>query len=220
MLSILLLLIVLYLMIIYFTQSLDTDKNISKIQSRLISFFGQIQKDYESVELFAIAGTALGCARHKNIIPWDDDMDFGIDESKVEQFLKIAQEKGHKVTEKVFGYQIWDKEVFIDIFVFGEIDGKYHYNRGNARFTWPREYFNNKDDVFPLQKQIFGEIMIPVPRKLNEYCDRSFPGWNKFVKRNYNHHGNDIFSIFLYYTNPFIKRSWLIDSQNTNDIIH
>ena len=46
--------------------------------------------DKNSIEYFAIGGTALGAFRHHGFIPWDNDIDIGMTRANYLSFLKIA----------------------------------------------------------------------------------------------------------------------------------
>ena len=48
--------------------------------------------DENGIRYFLYRGTFLGAVRHKGVIPWDDDMDFGMLRPDYEKFRKIAPE--------------------------------------------------------------------------------------------------------------------------------
>ena len=49
--------------------------------------------DENGIRYFLYRGTFLGAVRHKGVIPWDDDMDFGMLRKDYEKFCRIANEK-------------------------------------------------------------------------------------------------------------------------------
>ena len=175
--------------------------------THLKRFYNNVIKDYNKCELFAIAGTALGCIRHNDIIPWDDDIDVGMDKSKINLFLKISKEKGYKIEPVFFGYKIYKNDYFIDVFIFKYFEGKYNYVSNKARKMWPREYFLNKHEVYPLVYRKFGNIEVPAPNKLRKYCNRAFKNWYKTVIYKTPHRLSFIETLLIN-INPFIPKKW------------
>ncbi len=191
----------------------NTPRNIKILDNtQLLKFYHDVVEDYKECEMFSIAGTALGCIRHNNIIPWDDDIDLGLDRSKIPLFLEISKNKGYNIKLVWFGYKIYDRkgDYFIDVFIFTEIEGKYHYGSKKARIAWPKEYFLSKEEVFPLIYRKFSNYNIPTPKNLKEYCDRAYKNWDKTVIYQIPHR-SFFFERYFMKINPFIPKKWKLN---------
>ena len=66
-----------------------------KIQQVELGIYKEIRRicDKYHLSCFALYGTAIGVARHKGFIPWDDDMDIGMLREDYETFLKVAPQE-------------------------------------------------------------------------------------------------------------------------------
>ena len=65
---------------------------VQKIQLEMAKDIKRVCEE-NGIRYFLYRGTFLGAVRHKGVIPWDDDMDFGMLRSDYEKFCRIAPEK-------------------------------------------------------------------------------------------------------------------------------
>ena len=74
----------------------STLKKLQGIQLGILKDFIDVCKKYD-LKYFLIFGTAIGAARHKGFIPWDDDIDIGMLRSDYDKFIDIMdKEMGEK----------------------------------------------------------------------------------------------------------------------------
>ena len=66
-----------------------TISEIQKIDLELLKQFLKIC-DKHNLKYYIIGGTLLGAIRHKNFIPWDDDIDVAMPRKDFDIFLKVA----------------------------------------------------------------------------------------------------------------------------------
>ena len=65
-----------------------------EVQSLLLLLMKKLHQFLEENQLsyYMIAGSALGAVRHQGFIPWDDDIDIGMNREDYERFLEISGE--------------------------------------------------------------------------------------------------------------------------------
>ena len=153
----------------------------------LFEKFDKICKEND-IRYFIIAGTLLGSLRHREMIPWDDDIDVGILNEDLEKFKKInfssygLQQRGVSRDNigKIFYENQYDngnkyESVFIDIFVFEKVENRYQYTHKYALDKWENEFFYEKE-LFPLRHYPFKNLSVTGPNESLPYSTRA---WGK-----------------------------------------
>lgn len=71
----------------------ENEKKLSTIQSHIMDMIPVVIDicEKENIRYYMIGGTLLGAVRHKGFIPWDDDIDIGMERNDYEKFLKICE---------------------------------------------------------------------------------------------------------------------------------
>lgn len=121
-------------------------KKLQNIELTILKEFDEICTE-NNLSYFLCGGSAIGAIRHGGFIPWDDDIDVGMNREDYDKFLKIAKEQysdrytiqnneenpdfplmntrwglnGTKFVPEDFKYVKGDFGIFLDIFCFDNI---------------------------------------------------------------------------------------------------
>lgn len=170
-------------------------RTLNILTKKIISIFHKNNFTY-----WMCGGTTIGAIRDKAIIPWDDDVDFCIMDSDINNLFKMESELkkinlgivswfgGYKIYE-LNGKDIPDKNFkypFIDLFVMTKIDNKIVLKGQFARNFWPNEYYY-VDELYPLKLYDFEDYQLYGPREPIKYLDRCYSGWRTKGLKTYDH---------------------------------
>lgn len=154
--------------------------DLNDLLKTLINFFNS-----EKISYFGHSGTAIGAMRSGGLLPFDDDIDFGIIKTDEDiNKIKSYKNKEYYFQPRWFGYKFKKKnsKLFIDIMTFSldKTETKYEM------LGWNWNYIK-KTELYPLQLHTYNEMDIPFPNKCIEYLNRSFKNWDTTIKINCGH---------------------------------
>ena len=157
-------------------------------KSKAIELLDKIYNIFNEYNItnFLMCGALLGLVRNNDFIPWDDDIDLIIS-SDIYKAIDIISEKykNELVFEKISNHfiKVYFSDVksfpFIDLFIYEEDDSNVYY----FGKTW------DKNKIFPLEKILFNDIYINIPKDSTYCLSRNFGDdyMIKIVSSKYNH---------------------------------
>lgn len=143
------------------------------------------------IPLILQAGTHLGYVRMGGILPWDDDVDLGIEEKHLSTFLALLNQynslKWRKILElssRTYYYKIWSEEgetidgydytfPFIDLWVYNVV--------GNDFVFWNKIVCPNSA-LYPLENIHFEGFVFQQPGNTEEVLNSRYVDWKTMIR--------------------------------------
>jgi hypothetical protein len=197
-------------------------EKIKEIQRNLVEIMKAFIKVANELNIvyWAEAGTLLGCVRHGDFIPWDDDIDLNVPTKHIQKLkdnLDVLQKYGCTLEfrDHIYRFEMTGRKGYIDLFqvdVFRDKKGTYYdysllhnvlrFHRNpilrrisNAfpRVVAPPQSTSKlyKGELFPLKTYAFGkDLHIKGPNYPFPYLRRQYGDW-EVLKVFKGHHDNN-----------------------------
>lgn len=159
---------------------------------RLIKYLAEHAKSM-NIDLVLCGGTLLGAIRHHGIMPWDDDIDFGILHSEIDRFVESVRKEGivkviswpwnHRGITTTF-YKFWFddgkaipgypyKFPFVDVWLF--------YNEDEKFITYKEGFTYSIASYLPLVPVTFEGSELKMPIDPMTVLDGQYDDWRKYI---------------------------------------
>ena len=156
---------------------------------RMLNVFQAVLERNE-IQFFAHSGTLLGCVRHRGMIPWDDDLDFMMEEVFEERLKSIIPELAdagivlkEQTSDGLYQFRCASKTICpldvylqIDLFVgrreLVNDDIVLHYKSADFKKWFPKRHIKISD-LYPLCEYEFGPLKVLGVRNYEPYFSAS-----------------------------------------------
>jgi len=175
-----------------------------QIMTDMLDTFHKLCKKHD-LKYWLIGGTLVGQIRHKGWVPWDGDIDVGMEKSEYEKFIKIQDElpdnlflqdrgnysyilnkiKHKKSCYKDLLYGDLHQGLQIDIFIHDREKDNLNCTQIKYKGTCKIDY------IYPLKEEKFEDILVYVPNDKHKYCSLEFPNYmtEPNIESRYPHEG-------------------------------
>jgi phosphorylcholine metabolism protein LicD len=171
-----------------YIQFSEHENNTYKILLEMLAFLNKVTKQHK-IQYFAMSGTLLGACRNGGIIPHDNDIDVGVSLEYYDTLKWLSSQELDpnyciQITESC-GCRVYQtngqRYPFIDIFLIGELDGKYQYAgpfyKNQPTFylsrTFEQEWID-KEDIQTTITVPFENETIQIPQNADKWLKRVY----------------------------------------------
>lgn len=173
---------------------------------QMLKDLGDVFCDHE-IPYTLLFGSMMGVERHRDMIPWDDDVDLGIKNTDLPKILTLApifDAMGYVLKidgQELVGYKLEDKHSyiarfedgtaltyrpFIDLFLYEIVDNKYVIVPEKGRNFFPRAWFTIPE--FENRKMCaFGPLTVPSLVDLTPLVRQYGAKWNSEAHYYFSH---------------------------------